>query len=57
MKKKIAIIAVVVVFVVAAVLFFTKGSDEQGRVKINISASSLTKGGSQMPGMCSLRIR
>lgn len=44
MKKKIAIIAVVVVFVVAAVLFFTKGSDEQGRVKINISASSLTKG-------------
>lgn len=43
MKKKIAIIAAVIVCIVAAILIFTKGGDGQERVKINISASSLTK--------------
>lgn len=43
MKKKIVIIAVAIVCIIAAVLAFTKGSDKQERVKINISASSLSK--------------
>lgn len=43
MKKKIAVIVAVAVCIVAAVLLFTKGGNKQERVKIDISASSLTK--------------
>ena len=43
MKKKVIIIVAVLVCIVAAVLAFRNGSDSQERVKINISASSLSK--------------